>query len=76
MLAGGFMPKFAEKMTQLGSHGGGNHFGECETVEVLPGKCAQSAADVFGLSDGCTAFLSHCGARLRTPFGEGTISGA
>src|SRR3954447_26882830 len=28
------LPKFDEKMTQLGSYGGGNHFGECEAVEI------------------------------------------
>ena len=26
---------FKEKMTQLGSYGGGNHFGECEVVRLL-----------------------------------------
>lgn len=72
MLGGGFMPKFAEKMTQLGSYGGGNHFGECETVEVLPGERAARAAEVFGLRDGCTAFLSHCGSR---GFGHHLASG-
>ena len=28
------LPKFAEKVTQLGSYGGGNHFGECEVVQI------------------------------------------
>lgn len=48
-----------EKISQLGSYGGGNHFGECEVVKVLE----QPTADVFGLKDGCVAFLSHCGSR-------------
>lgn len=47
--------------SQLGSYGGGNHFGECEVVHVTPGE--QDIADVFGLKDGCVGFLSHCGSR-------------
>src|SRR4030095_5149217 len=34
MLDGRTAPKFAEKVRQLGSYGGGNHFGECEVVRV------------------------------------------
>ncbi len=56
-------PKFSEKITQLGSYGGGNHFGECEIVEVAEGVEAKRKADVFGLKDGHAAFLSHCGSR-------------
>ena len=63
MLRDGFQQRFAEKATQLGSYGGGNHFGECEVVDVLPGERARRAAEVFGLRDGCVAFLSHCGSR-------------
>lgn len=55
--------KFAEKVTQLGSYGGGNHFGECEVVHLEDNDRARSAADVFGLKDGKVAFLSHCGSR-------------
>jgi tRNA-splicing ligase RtcB len=54
---------FDEKMRQLGSYGGGNHFGECEVVQVEPGDRAQRAAATFGLRDGHVAFLSHCGSR-------------
>jgi len=47
------------KFGQLGSYGGGNHFGECETVHVED----REKAAVFGLRDGHVAFLSHCGSR-------------
>lgn len=63
LLGGGALPKFAEKLTQLGSYGGGNHFGECEVVQVLDDPRARRTADVFGLRDGQVAFLSHCGSR-------------
>jgi tRNA-splicing ligase RtcB len=75
--AGGRFEKFGEKVRQLGSYGGGNHFGECEIVHVGPGPGtrpgagvapgaaarAARAAEVFGLRDGQVAFLSHCGSR-------------
>ena len=54
---------FDEKVRQLGSYGGGNHFGECEVVTVGDSDSARATADVFGLRDGCVAFLSHCGSR-------------
>lgn len=54
---------FEEKVRQLGSYGGGNHFGECEVVHVADDAPARHTADVFGLRDGCVAFLSHCGSR-------------
>ncbi len=54
-------PRFADKMSQLGSYGGGNHFGECEVVHVDETK--RVVADTFGLRDGHVAFLSHCGSR-------------
>ncbi|GMV81008.1 MAG: RNA-splicing ligase RtcB [Planctomycetota bacterium] len=63
LLASGLFRNFADKMRQLGSYGGGNHFGECEAVEVGTDARAQEAARVFGLKDGCAAFLSHCGSR-------------
>lgn len=53
--------RFANKMAQLGSYGGGNHFGECEVVRLAPGE--ETTAEVFGLRDGHVAFLSHCGSR-------------
>lgn len=54
---------FAEKMQQLGSYGGGNHFGECEVVRLRGGREERQAAEVFGLAEGRVAFLSHCGSR-------------
>lgn len=51
--------KFDEKVMQLGSYGGGNHFGECEAVEFQDDALAES----FGMKNGCVAFLSHCGSR-------------
>ncbi|MBS0203183.1 MAG: RtcB family protein [Planctomycetes bacterium] len=59
----GFFRNFADKICQLGSYGGGNHFGECEVVHVEDNDRARQAADVFGMKDGCVAFLSHCGSR-------------
>ncbi len=54
---------FPDKIAQLGSYGGGNHFGECEVVEIQDSARARQVAEVFGLRDGCVAFLSHCGSR-------------
>lgn len=54
---------FTNKMQQLGSYGGGNHFGECEIVRVGTGERERQVAEVFGLHDGKAAFLSHCGSR-------------
>ena len=66
------LPKFDDKMTQLGSYGGGNHFGECEAVVVGDNDRARRTAEVFGLRDGGLAFLSHCGSR---GFGHNLASG-
>ncbi|MGC3992144.1 MAG: RtcB family protein [Chthoniobacteraceae bacterium] len=63
LLTTGVLPRFAEKVTQLGSYGGGNHFGECEVVELADNDRARRTAEVFGLRDGALAFLSHCGSR-------------
>jgi tRNA-splicing ligase RtcB len=63
LLTAGVLRNFDEKIRQLGSYGGGNHFGECEVVEIEPNAQAQRAAEVFGMRDGCVAFLSHCGSR-------------
>jgi len=63
LIAGGEFRKFGDKISQLGSYGGGNHFGECEVVHVAQTERARKTADVFGLKDGCVAFLSHCGSR-------------
>ncbi len=54
---------FAGKMRQLGSYGGGNHFGECEIVRIQDNAKARATAEVFGLRDNHVAFLSHCGSR-------------
>lgn len=63
---------FGDKVRQLGSYGGGNHFGECEVVSIAPNDAARATAEVFGLRDGCVAFLSHCGSR---GFGHKLASG-
>ena len=57
------MPNFGEKMMQLGSYGGGNHFGECEVVSIDDNERARTAAQTFGMRDNHVAFLSHCGSR-------------
>jgi len=56
-------PAFENKMRQLGSYGGGNHFGECEVVELIDDPAMRATAEVFGLRDQHVAFLSHCGSR-------------
>jgi tRNA-splicing ligase RtcB len=58
-----FRNKLPGKIKQLGSYGGGNHFGECEVVRVGETERARETAEVFGLRDGGVAFLSHCGSR-------------
>ena len=63
LINAGRFAKFEEKVRQLGSYGGGNHFGECEAVEVADNDRARQVAEVFGLKDGCVGFLSHCGSR-------------
>jgi tRNA-splicing ligase RtcB (3'-phosphate/5'-hydroxy nucleic acid ligase) len=52
---------FSDKFSQLGSYGGGNHFGEANIVRVEAG--AEDIANEFGLRDGDVSFLSHCGSR-------------
>jgi tRNA-splicing ligase RtcB len=47
------------KLQQLGSYGGGNHFGEANVVRVTDPVIAES----FGLRDGRVSYLSHCGSR-------------
>ncbi len=54
---------FGDKIGQLGSYGGGNHFGECEITRVADRPSARESAEVFGLLDGRVSFLSHCGSR-------------
>lgn len=62
-VAEGTFRNLDEKLGQLGSYGGGNHFGECEIVQVGEDARSRAVAEVFGLRDGCIAFLSHCGSR-------------
>jgi tRNA-splicing ligase RtcB len=59
----GHIRDFHKKARQLGSYGGGNHFGECEIVKVDDTDRARKVAQTFGLIDGNVAFLSHCGSR-------------
>lgn len=59
----GAFSNFSSKIRQLGSYGSGNHFGECEIVQVAGTERAREAAAAFGLEDGKVAFLSHCGSR-------------
>ncbi len=63
LIAGGAFETFEEKIRQLGSYGGGNHFGECEVVRLVEADQAAFCAKVFGLRDQHVAFLSHCGSR-------------
>ena len=63
ILASDRIRNFTDKMQQLGSYGGGNHFGECEVVRVSDDPKVQRAAEVFGLRHRHAAFLSHCGSR-------------
>ncbi len=63
ILESGRVRNFADKIGQLGSYGGGNHFGECEITQVVDRPSARATADVFGLKDGHVSFLSHCGSR-------------
>ena len=63
LLHSGAFESFKDKIMQLGSYGGGNHFGECEVVQLAEGGRADFCAKTFGLKDGHVAFLSHCGSR-------------
>ena len=55
--------KFSDKIKQLGTYGGGNHFGEANVVSIGEDERSRKTAEVFGLLDGKIAFLSHCGSR-------------
>jgi tRNA-splicing ligase RtcB len=57
------LPNYKRKIEQLRSYGGGNHFGECEVVDIQNDEPSKSVASVFGLQHGKVAFLSHCGSR-------------
>lgn len=55
--------KFGQQSSQLGSYGGGNHFGECEVVRLSDDPRLNAIGESFGLKHGKVAFLSHCGSR-------------
>lgn len=57
------LDRIEAKYRQLGSLGGGNHFGEAEVVQVSDDPAMASVAESFGLRNGCVAFLTHCGSR-------------
>lgn len=57
------LKRFPLQMKQLGSYGGGNHFGECQIVEFAQDSSARRIAENFGLANNQVAFLSHCGSR-------------
>lgn len=63
MIGGRKLSRFPAQASQLGSYGGGNHFGECEEVAVSADPQAAALAEAFGLQHGKVAFLSHCGSR-------------
>lgn len=63
LLRSGQFGRFEEKVSQLGSYGSGNHFGECNVVQVRDTEKARDTARSFGLLDDHVAFLSHCGSR-------------
>ena len=63
ILREGRIRNFADKIGQLGSYGGGNHFGECEITRLTDQASMLTTADTFGLKDGHVSFLSHCGSR-------------
>lgn len=63
LLETGRFPEYDGKIEQLGSYGGGNHFGEASVVEVVSDDEARRTARHFGLVDGGIAFMSHCGSR-------------
>ncbi|QDT06806.1 RNA-splicing ligase RtcB [Rubripirellula lacrimiformis] len=57
------LDRLESKYRQLGSYGGGNHFGEAEVVRFAKDQASREVAQSFGLRDGHVAFLSHCGSR-------------
>ena len=65
LVASGLFRDLPRQLRQLGTYGGGNHFGECEDVQLCEedsdSEQTSHIAEVFGLRPGCAAFLSHCG---------------
>lgn len=56
-----FHNRIVEKLVQIGSYGGGNHFGEAQSTVVASGM--EDLASHFGIKAGKVGFLSHCGSR-------------
>lgn len=56
-----FEPRLKEKLKQIGSLGGGNHFSECQAAAVAPGM--EGLASQWGIHSGQVGFLTHCGSR-------------
>jgi tRNA-splicing ligase RtcB len=54
-------PRVREKLKQIGSLGGGNHFSECQATTIAPGMEALAAQ--WGIHHGKVGFLTHCGSR-------------
>lgn len=50
-----------EKLKQIGSLGGGNHFCECQATSIASGM--EGLANQWGIHGGCVGFLTHCGSR-------------
>lgn len=57
------LDRIESKYRQLGSYGGGNHFGEAEVVQLVQDPNLRQIGQKIGLRDGHVAFLSHCGSR-------------
>lgn len=57
----GHEQRIRDKLSQIGSLGGGNHFSECQTAVVAPGM--EDIASSFGIQSGKVGFLTHCGSR-------------
>lgn len=57
------LDRIESKYRQLGSYGGGNHFGEAAVVRFSQDPAFRNVAESFGMHDGHVAFLSHCGSR-------------
>jgi tRNA-splicing ligase RtcB len=53
--AGGRFGQFGDKIGQLGSYGGGNHFGECEVVHVAASAAGAAGAAGGGAAEGVDA---------------------
>lgn len=56
-----YEPRIKDKLFQMGSLGGGNHFLEAQAATVAPGMEALAAQ--WGIHSGRVGFLTHCGSR-------------